>query len=164
LTATSGTGTNGDSSEQGAKGYHWVEGKYRKQDFATFTARFYVPRETWCPQTAEDKSGEKGTLVEGSCIEVNRGCFIATASFGSELDPHVQLLRKFRDEVLLQSDLKEAFSKVLEGYYHFSPPVATAMGKREGIRLLLKWAVVYPVFLFVKGFVWFLKLTHGNWS
>jgi len=145
------------------RAFHWVEGRYRKQDFTTFTARFYVPKGDWCPKTAKDQSGEVGSFVEGSCTEVNRACFIATAAFGSELDPHVQVLRRFRDDVLLQSNLRYPFSKVLDTYYHFSSPIALAMKKRRTAKVLIKWSVVYPTFLFVEAFVRFLKKTHRNW-
>lgn len=146
------------------KKFRWVEGKYSRDDSMIFTKRFYVPVEERCPPTAEDESGVTGRLVEGSCIEVNKGCFIATAAFGSELDSHVRLLRHFRDEVLLQSDLRAPFSKVLEWYYGFSPPIAAAMKKRRAVKLLLKWILAYPVVLFVQALVTLLKVTHEDWN
>lgn len=143
--------------------FHWVEGKYRKDDLSVFTARFYLPIDQQCPPSAEDKFGATGTLIEGTCIEVNRGCFIATAAFGSELDPRVELLRLFRDEVLLRSELRDGFSRVLEWYYRFSPPIARAMRKRREAKLLLRYVLVYPVLIFVETFVVFLRFTHREW-
>lgn len=151
-----------ESSAPKAK-YHWVEGRYIRGDSTSFKARFYVAIGESCPSTAQDKSGVEGTLLEGSCIEVNRGCFIATAAFGSELDPHVKLLRNFRDDVLLQSDLRASFSRVLDTYYRFSPPIALVMEKSRTVKLLLKLILVYPALLFVKALVALLKLTHRTW-
>lgn len=146
------------------KKFHWVEGRYMKDDSSVFTKRFYLPLERRCPTTAEDGSRAIGRLIEGSCIEVNKECFIATAAFGSELDSRVRLLRRFRDEFLLQSDLREPFSKVLASYYHFSPPIAIAMKRHGSMRLLLKWTLVYPAVLFARGFVVLLLTTHKEWG
>jgi hypothetical protein len=109
------------------------------------------------PQTARDEAGNPGTLVEGTCIEVNRGCLIAKAAFGSELHPQVPLLRQFRDEHLLKSDLRMAFERVLMVYYRFSPPVAAAMRRNREVKAILKITAVYPAIIFVKGWVAFLR-------
>lgn len=143
--------------------FHWVEGRYRRDDFAVFARRYYVPVDQRCPTSAEDASGAAGTLIEGSCIEVNKGCFIATAAFESELDSRVKLLRHFRDDILLQSDLRASFTKVLGWYYSFSPPIAAVMKKRRAVKLLLKWIMVYPTLLFVRTFVALLRATHKDW-
>ena len=53
------------------------------------------------------------------------GCLIATAAFGSELAPHVQLLREIRDNTLLQTQSGLAFmNEFNQFYYSFSPAVA----------------------------------------
>ena len=53
------------------------------------------------------------------------GCLIATAAFGSELAPHVQLLREIRDNTLLQTQSGLAFMNGFnQFYYSFSPAVA----------------------------------------
>jgi hypothetical protein len=46
------------------------------------------------------------------------GCFIATAAFGSYAEPHVQLLRDFRDQCLLTNTPGRWFVKM---YYRYSP-------------------------------------------
>jgi len=53
------------------------------------------------------------------------GCLIATASYGSELAPQVQLLREIRDSTVLQTDSGSAFMTGFNHfYYSFSPTIA----------------------------------------
>lgn len=53
------------------------------------------------------------------------GCLIATAAYGSELAPEVQMLREVRDTKVLQTDAgKEMIQVFNEHYYSFSPTVA----------------------------------------
>ena len=53
------------------------------------------------------------------------GCLIATAAYGSELAPQVQLLREIRDNTLLSTDSGTSFMTGFnQFYYSFSPAVA----------------------------------------
>jgi len=53
------------------------------------------------------------------------GCLIATATFGSELAPQVQMLREIRDNSLLQTQSGSAFMESFnQFYYSFSPVIA----------------------------------------
>ena len=53
------------------------------------------------------------------------GCLIATATYGTELAPQVQLLREIRDNSLLQTESGSAFMDTFnEIYYSFSPTIA----------------------------------------
>ena len=53
------------------------------------------------------------------------GCLIATAAFGSEMAPQVQLLREIRDNTVLQTQSGTAFMTGFnQFYYSFSPAVA----------------------------------------
>jgi hypothetical protein len=57
--------------------------------------------------------------------EQKSGCLIATAAFGTELAPQVQLLRELRDGTVLQTSSGLAFMTGFNGfYYSFSPTVA----------------------------------------
>jgi YVTN family beta-propeller protein len=72
-------------------------------------------------------------------------CFIATAAYGSYLDPHVQVLREFRDRYLLTSS---AGRKAVNYYYRFSPPAAAFIARHETARMavrLLLTPVVYGI-------------------
>ena len=53
------------------------------------------------------------------------GCLIATASYGSELAPQVQLLREIRDNTVLQTQSGTSFMNGFNHfYYSFSPTIA----------------------------------------
>jgi len=74
-----------------------------------------------------------GTHAEnGICVpdkkpvsEDKKGCLIATAAFGSELAPQVQLLREVRDNVLFSTSSGTSFMSGFNAlYYSFSPTVA----------------------------------------
>jgi len=78
-------------------------------------------------------------------------CFIATAAYGSTLDPHVQVLRDFRDRVLAPSRAGKAF---MDLYYAWSPPAARFIAQHEGLRTAVRWALTpvvcaieYPLLL-----------------
>ncbi|HET6516801.1 MAG TPA: CFI-box-CTERM domain-containing protein [Nitrosopumilaceae archaeon] len=75
------------------------------------------------------KPGE--ILIDGKCstTEIQTpeggGCLIATATYGSELSPQVQLLRETRDNTLLQTDSGSSFMELFNKiYYSFSPTIA----------------------------------------
>jgi hypothetical protein len=63
------------------------------------------------------------------------GGFIATAAYGSYLDPHVIVLRNFRDRFLLTNSLGKAF---VAFYYRVSPPLAQVIADREGLRVVVR--------------------------
>ena len=53
------------------------------------------------------------------------GCIIATAAFGSEMAPQVQLLREIRDNTVLQTESGTSFMAGFnQFYYSFSPIIA----------------------------------------
>lgn len=78
------------------------------------------------------------------------GCFIATAAFGSYMEPHVMVLRQFRDRRLLPN---RAGQWLVQQYYRHSPPLADWIAAhdwaRATVRLLLlplvglAWLVVH---------------------
>ena len=78
------------------------------------------------------------------------GCFIATAAFGSLLEPQVVVLRRFRDQWLLSSRPGKHFVSL---YYRFSPPLADWIGGSDNIRKLVRVAL-YPLI----GFAWLAVL------
>ncbi|MEO2200328.1 MAG: CFI-box-CTERM domain-containing protein, partial [Nitrosopumilus sp.] len=66
------------------------------------------------PVAAPQESSEEGG-----------GCLIATAAYGSELAPQVQMLREIRDNQLMNTESGSAFMTTFnELYYSFSPTIA----------------------------------------
>ena len=70
-----------------------------------------------------------GTILEnGQCVPDQTGgggCLIATAAFGSELAPQVQMLREIRDNKILGTTSGTAFMTGFnQFYYSFSPTIA----------------------------------------
>ncbi len=94
---------------------------------------------------------EAGTLVQisgGKEPEVgDPNCFIATAAYGSALDPHIDALRWFRDSYLLKTAWGKAFVKA---YYRNSPPIADWISQNDTARLLTRAALWAPV-LFIEA-------------
>jgi hypothetical protein len=98
-----------------------------------------------------DKLEER--LKERGRLPILKGCFIATAAMGSDLHPHVSYLRRFRDNIVLRSRYTEAFEKILDIYYKFSPPIAGSIKRRGALQLVVRLTVVYPLIFFLKEFV-----------
>lgn len=63
------------------------------------------------------------------------GCFIATAAFGSPLASEIVIIRKFRDQYLLQNSLGRLF---VEKYYKYSPPLAEFIAGHENLKKLVR--------------------------
>jgi hypothetical protein len=67
----------------------------------------------------------KAMLEESEGLESGGGCLIATAAFGSEMAPQIQLLREIRDNTVLQTESGHVFMNGFnQFYYSFSPVIA----------------------------------------
>lgn len=110
--------------------------------------------------TATNSAGLKATdsvtiKVEppaGGGSSGGKGCFIATAAFGSYLHPHVKILRTFRDKILLRSRIGTAF---VTWYYRVSAPIADKVAQkgllRTAVRLMLLPIIAFCAFALTVG-------------
>jgi len=81
------------------------------------------------------------------------GCFIATAAYGTPTAKQIDVLREFRDNVLLKSMVGSAF---VDLYYRTSPPIADFIAGDELLRALVRELLVDPI-------VWVVEATGDIW-
>jgi len=80
-------------------------------------------------------------------------CFIATAAYGTPTAEQIDVLREFRDVVLLEST---AGSRFVALYYRLSPPIADFIARSDLLRTLVRELLVDPV-------VWIVEATGDIW-
>jgi hypothetical protein len=93
--------------------------------------------------TSDSTGGSSGPLA----------CFIATAAYGTNTAEQIDVLREFRDAVLLES---AAGSQFVALYYQLSPPIADFIAGNELLRTLVREFLVDPV-------VWVVEATGDIW-
>ena len=82
------------------------------------------------------------------------GCFIATAAYGTDTAKELDILREFRDEVLLPNSMG---AKLVSIYYRTSPPIANFISQHEILRTAVRVGFVDPI-------VAILNWSHSLWS
>jgi len=80
-------------------------------------------------------------------------CFIATAAYGTPTAEQIDVLRDFRDVVLLKSTVG---SQLVALYYRLSPPIADFIARSDSLRALVRELLVDPV-------VWIAEATGDIW-
>jgi hypothetical protein len=94
------------------------------------------------------------TTATGASIDLyDLLCFIATAAYGTPTAEQIDVLREFRDVVLLKSTVGSRFVTL---YYQFSPPVADFIARSDVLRTLVRELLVDPI-------VWIVEATGGIW-
>ena len=81
-------------------------------------------------------------------------CFIATAVYGTDTAEEIDILREFRDVVLLPSGLG---AELVSLYYKTSPPIAEVISQHDFLRTAVKVGLVDPV-------VTILNWSYALWS
>jgi hypothetical protein len=81
-------------------------------------------------------------------------CFIATAAYGTATIEQIDVLREFRDVVLLESAIGSRFVAL---YYQLSPPIANFIAGNEMVRTLVRGLLVDPI-------VWLVEATRDIWG
>jgi len=92
-------------------------------------------------------------FVEEEPEEEGGGCFIATAAYGTSTAQQLDVLREFRDDVLLESTVG---SQLVDLYYQLSPPIADFISEHGVLRTLVRELLVDPV-------VWLVEATGDIW-
>jgi hypothetical protein len=154
----------------------WVEGAKKAETTVTAqsTYELLVPGEygdggkivsftvggVQASQTAAWVSGQIDTNFDltiassgGSGFPFPLPCFIATAGYGTDTAGEINLLREFRDLVLLASDLGVEFVSL---YYEVSPPIAEVISQHDYLRAAVRVGFIDPI-------VAILNWSHALW-
>ena len=81
------------------------------------------------------------------------GCFIATAAYGTPTAEQIDVLREFRDVVLLKNTVGSRFVVL---YYRLSPPIADFIARSDLLRTLVRELLVDPI-------VWIVEASGDIW-
>ena len=96
-----------------------------------------------------DKALDSFTLLSNETNSLTKtesqnkgGCLIATATYGTELAPQVQLLREIRDNTVLGTQVGAAFMSAFNlVYYSFSPTIADLERQNPAFKEMVKIAI-----------------------
>ena len=104
------------------------------------------PKKTMGDDKDAGQCGEGTELVDGACVlsekSDNGSCLIATAAYGSELAPQVQLLREIRDNQLMGTSSGTSFMAGFnQMYYSFSPYIADMQRENPIFKEAVKVAI-----------------------
>jgi len=93
----------------------------------------------------EKKAGKIGGGNESSSLfGLKLPCFIATAAYGSQLHPHLDILREFRDKYLMTNSFGRALVAL---YYKYSPSVANIIARHKTLKVIVRNQLV-PLVIF----------------
>lgn len=94
-----------------------------------------------------------GDGIDSNCNDQD-DCFIATAAFGSLLEGKIDVLREFRDSVLLE----HSWGRVLvDFYYGHSPAIAGFIARHDGVKVAVRTALLPVV-----GATWMVNAHKGT--
>jgi hypothetical protein len=128
--------------------------------WALRTGYLTTPVNAWDAVVTLSISGDSGAeawfddIVLEEKTPSGGGCFIATAAYGTETAEQLDVLRAFRDQVLLQSPIGSQFVK---WYYKTSPPIADFISEHSILRAVVREALIDPM-------VSLAKLSQGLWG
>jgi hypothetical protein len=149
----------GTYSDAGATASDNVDGDLTAQIVTVSTVNTMLPGTYTVTYSVTDQAGntavpqERTVVVTASVVPPGQAtnnsdggaCFIATAAYGSYLDPHVAVLRLFRDRRLMTNRPGRAF---VSFYYQYSPPIADVVRQNRFLKGIVRLAltpVVYGV-------------------
>jgi len=109
-------------------------------------------------ETVIEGTTRQFTTATGTSMGLNDffgyfGCFIATAAYGTPTAEQIDVLREFRDVVLLKSTVGSQF---VTFYYRLSPPIADFIARSDLLRTPVRELLIDPI-------VWIVEATGDIW-
>jgi hypothetical protein len=81
----------------------------------------------------------------------SKGCFIASAAYGSPMAVEVRFLQEARDSVLRRTRWgRQFFDEYWKHYYRLSPAVAAQIDRDPELRRIVRWSIITPMLNYLK--------------
>jgi len=142
----------------------WLVAHYQKQYHFQVAAYFELSTDTNYRESSfvlddtvveigEEESSSNSNVISARPEKImaypnlpNEGCFIATAAFGYYSAAEVQILRDFRDQYLLPTEMGAAF---IDWYYIYGPIAAAFINEHESLKPVVR-LLLYPLILLLE--------------
>jgi very-short-patch-repair endonuclease len=85
------------------------------------------------------------TLTTATTLQAERGCFIATAAYGTPMAQEINTLRRFRDSIMEPNVILKHFATL---YYKTSPPVAKVIARSKNMKAFVRLSLKPIIRLF----------------
>jgi hypothetical protein len=127
-----------------AKSFCTITLGFTPQTFVAYSTSLYIPYTE--PTTQQQYSLTISLIGNGEGIGNSTGssCLITTAARGSYLEPHVNVLRDFRDRYLLTNPCGAAF---VQFYNRHSPAVAECIKQNSVLKTITIWLLTPLIYV-----------------
>ena len=121
----------------------WFDENYPEYSSIYQAVGLEEPVEEEDPEPQIGQCGPGTELIDGKCELVSQenggGCLIATAAYGSEMSPQVQILREIRDGKVMNTQSGASFMTGFNSlYYSFSPYIADYQRENPAFKEIVK--------------------------
>jgi len=122
---------------------HYIYGRYTQiaildENTTTYTEKGLVGESNYYYMVAAQNHvgySDDSNEAYATTGDDSSGCFIATAAYGSVLEPHVKILRDFRDRFLATNTPGKTLLNI---YYKYSPPLAHHIQSHDMLRIAVR--------------------------
>lgn len=83
----------------------------------------------------QDAKENLSLLADYKVGKHKRRCFIATAAYGSPFDTRINILRSWRDNILIRTNIGVLFINI---YYKISPPIANIIARSKMLKAIVR--------------------------
>ena len=117
-----------------------VEFRFNDPVDGTFRWDFAVDHAGADPDLSNNASSGTFAFRRDEAVDIaeSGGCFIATAAYGSPLEPELAVLREFRDRYLMKHEVGR---RLVSFYYRTAPALAPYVAKHAWLRAAIRTAL-----------------------